>query len=410
MQGRPLHIAVALAAALTASVLGAPAPAQASRCLLIFECPAPPSPPPAPTPPPAPVPPPGSPPAGNPSCRPPSHPLRGSFAGVGDMTQTGGERDRRCSLAQMVASGVRRARMLLYWPFVEAAGGRFDFSFYDHVLGQLARYRLKVLPVLSGTPAFLSSAPSWRHPDWAQPRRLEPFARFVRAVARRYGPSGGFWARHPELPRLPIRSWQIWNEPNVSFFWSPRPNARAYAKMLAAASRALKRVDPHAEVVTGGLAESRYGTPMARYLNALYGSGGRRWFDTVALNAYSRTPTGTVRAVRRARALMNRRRDRRARVWVTEFGWASAGPPHRFRAGERAQASRTATALRMLWRHRRELRLRGAIYVMWRDLPSYRSDFWGLHLGLYREDGTPKAAAGSFARTARDLRRRSRQR
>ena len=37
---------------------------------------------------------------------------------------------------------------------------------------------------------------------------------FVKAAVRRYGPHGQFWTQHPELPNDPIRTWQVWNEPN----------------------------------------------------------------------------------------------------------------------------------------------------------------------------------------------------
>jgi hypothetical protein len=163
-------------------------------------------------------------------------------------------------------------------------------------------------------------------------------------------------------------------------------------------------VDRRAEIVTAGLPESQFGTPTARYLTALYRAGGARWFDTVALHPYSHTAVGTVSAVERIRRLMNRNRDRRGRIWVTEFGWASSGPRHRFRAGERGQAANIRGTLRMLWRRRARLRLRGVVHVMWGDLPLTRSDYWGLHVGLYGLDAKPKAAAGAFRDTARSLR------
>lgn len=304
----------------------------------------------------------------------------------------------------MVASGVAIVRSSFLWSQIERAPGQFDFSFYDRYVEQLARYRIRVLPVLFGSPRHYSSAPSSRYPDRAQPRRQRQFARFAREVVRRWGPGGNFWRRNRGIPRMPIRSWQIWNEPNTSFYWSPRPSARRYAQMLAGASRAIKRVDRRAQIVLGGMPESRFGMPVARYLQQLYRMGARRWFDSVAVHPYAPTAAGGVAIVERTRALMNRNRDRRARIWVTEYGWSSAGPRHRFRAGERGQASRVSRTLSLLWRRRGRLRLRGAIYAFWSDPPPYRSDFWGLHVGLYRRDGTPKPAAAAFRRAALALR------
>ena len=407
------RIAQLALAALLASAIAAPAPAEAARCFLLLQCPEDPPPPvqpaPAPTPlplPPSPIPvPPAGPtpaPPGNPRCEPRRRrPVRW-VVGVGDVVSSDA-RDRRCTLATMVRSGVRLVRASFLWSQVEQSRGRFDFDFYDRYVEQLARYRLGVMPVLFGTPRRYSVAPAARHPDRVQPRRNGEFAAFAGALARRYGRRGSFWRRHPGIPRIPIRSWQIWNEPNVPFYWSPRPSARGYARMLAAAARQIRRADRRAEIIAAGMPESRFGPPVADYLRDLYRGGGRPWFDAVAVHTYARTVAGGIAIARRARAVMNAHGDRRARMWVTEFGWSSGGPRHPFRAGNRGQAAKTAGTLRALWRRRGRLRLGGAVYSSWSDPPRYRSDFWGLHVGLYRRDGQAKPAARAFRRTVLGL-------
>ena len=408
------RIAQLALAGLLASAFAVPARAEAATCFLLFQCPDPepapvaPAPVPLPlpvVPSPIPVPPVGPPtpaPPGNPRCMPRRRPPVRLVVGVGDVVSAD-PRDRRCTLASMVASGVRLVRTSFLWSQVERGPGRFDLRFYDRYVEQLARYRIGVIPVLFSTPRRYSVAPAARHPDRLQPRRNGDFAAFAGALARRYGRRGSFWRSHRRIPRVPIRSWQIWNEPNLSFYWAPRPSAPGYARMLAAAARQIRRADRRAEIVAGGMPESRFGPPVARYLRDLYRAGGRPWFDAVAVHAYARTVAGSVAIARRARAVMDAHGDRRARLWITEFGWASAGPRHPFRAGERGQAARTRGALRELWRRRGQLRLRGAVYSFWRDPPRYRSDFWGLHVGLRRRDGRAKPAARAFRRTVLEL-------
>ena len=416
------QLAVAVVAACAWLTFVAPAPANAAPCLLFVIClPSPsPSPSPAPSPPPAaqpgpPLPPPPSPipvtpggpaiqaPPGNPGCSPRPGRRHRWAVGSGDVVSAD-PRDRRCTLATMAAAGVNVVRTSFLWSQMEPRPGQFDFDFYDRYVEQLARYRLRVLPVLFSTPRAYSAAPGAAHPGHAQPRRSRTLARFARAAARRWGPGGSFWRRHPRLPRLPVRSWQVWNEPNLSAYWSPRPDARRYAHLLAAAARSIRRFDPRAEIVLGGLPESGMGIPIARYLDELYRAGARRWFDAVALHPYARTASRTVAIVSRVREVVDAHRDRRARIWVTEFGWGSAGPRHRFRTGERGQAARVRKALSSLWRRRARLRLRGAIYSFWRDPPPSRIDWWGLHVGLYRRDGRPKPAAAAFRRAVRAMR------
>jgi hypothetical protein len=57
-------------------------------------------------------------------------------------------------------------------------------------------------------------------------------------------------------------------------------------------------------------------------------------------------------------------------------------------------------------KERRALRLQGFVYYGWTDLPPYagRSDFWGLHTGLYWADGRAKPAARAYATAVASLR------
>ena len=50
---------------------------------------------------------------------------------------------------------------------------------------------------------------------------------YLAALVERYGPDGTFWTDHPELPKHPLREWQIWNEPHLPAYWdAPRERAR----------------------------------------------------------------------------------------------------------------------------------------------------------------------------------------
>ena len=64
------------------------------------------------------------------------------------------------------------------------------------------------------------------------------------ALVARYGPAGTLWAERPDLPRLPIRAWQVWNEPNLTRYWSQQPFARSYVTLLRAAHAAVRAADP----------------------------------------------------------------------------------------------------------------------------------------------------------------------
>ena len=87
-------------------------------------------------------------------------------------------------------------------------------------------------------------------------------AAFVTSFAQRYGRGGSFWAQHPELPYLPVESYEIGNEPDIT----PTAPAdqtslhyadpAAYAQVYETARAALHQVDPAAQAVVGGMLDS----------------------------------------------------------------------------------------------------------------------------------------------------------
>jgi hypothetical protein len=94
---------------------------------------------------------------------------------------------------------------------------------------------------------------------------------------------------------------------------------------------------------------------------------------------------------------MNRRHDRRAKIWITELGWGDRGPHHRFIVGASGQAKRISKSIKFIRQNRRRLKLRGFVYFSWRDGRDYgRGDLWGLHTGLFKLNGHAKPAYTAF--------------
>jgi hypothetical protein len=91
---------------------------------------------------------------------------------------------------------------------------------------------------------------------------------------------------------------------------------------------------------------------------------------------------------------------------VTEIGWASGGPRSPFTVGERRQARLIEDMLVGLGRARKRLGLRGVVYFNWRDSSPFAGgrEFFGLHTGLLRRDGSAKPALEAVARARRVLR------
>ncbi len=321
-----------------------------------------------------------------------------AFAGEGQY--------RSAAMAQQRTVGVGLLRQVLDWTSVETSPGRYDFTVYDGYMREAAAHGIAILPVLFNPPAFYRRGTG--RPT-CPPARLSQLADYARAAVRRYGPGGSLWSERPSAPSLPVRSWQIWNEPNLGIYWCNRPNAREYASMLRVVGKAIKGEDPSAEIVTAGLPDSKLKSamPLDRFLKRLYRAHGKRYFDTLAINGYATGNAQLSELLHRVRRHMNRHRDRRGRIWMTEIGWGDVGPPHRFIVGSAGQASRIKSSFALISKLRKKLRLRGVVYYSWRDLrpyPPLYKDMWGLHTGLLDVNGNPKPAYGAFGQAVAALR------
>jgi hypothetical protein len=314
---------------------------------------------------------------------------------------------RERNLASQARLGIGVIRQTFDWSTIERSRGTYDFSYHDEFVASAAAHGITVLPILFRSPAFYARTP---RNAWAcAPGSNIPFVAFARALVRRYGPRGTLWKERPGLRKLPLRSWQIWNEPNLRQYWCGRPNARQYVGMLRAVGGAIKRADRKADIVTAGLPPStqKGAVRIGRYIRQLYSAGAGRHFDSLAINSYAKDHRELGALLRSIRRLMDRRGDRRARIWITELGWGDRGPRHRFIVGERGQANRISKSLALIRKQRRRLRLRGVVYYSWRDgapyAPKYE-DLWGLHTGLLDRSGTPKRAFRVFGDRTRAFR------
>ena len=304
-------------------------------------------------------------------------------------------------------SGVGLLRQTFAWSLIERSPGHYDFERYDRFVAAAARNGLRVLALLYDPPPFRSSRPkTGARPGTYPPASDEQFARFAALLVARYGQNGSFWRDNPGLPKLPVRSWQVWNEPSLPAYWPAGPNPAAYARMLAAVSRAIRRADPGADVVSAGIPQTSLGMPFARFVDGMLAAGAGSAFDTFAVHPFARDVKDVLAAVDEARRILRRHGDR-APIWITELGWASGGPPSDFTVGLEGQARRVASALLSLGARRQRLGLRGVVYFDWRDVSpaGARQDYWGLHTGLLDSAGVVKPALSAFGRAAREATR-----
>lgn len=315
-------------------------------------------------------------------------------------------------LVQQKAVGVGLFRQVFRWSDIEKTRGQYDFTFYDQYVIDAANKGITILPILLDAPAFRAAAlPSNAKANTSRvPKSNTDLGNFAALLVRRYGPKGSVWAGHAKARQYAIRSWQVWNEPNIPIYWGGRkPNSGNYVKMLAATAVGIKHADRYAEVVTAGIPDTRLGgaQPLTPYVQGMLRAKAHRYAQTFAVNAYARTAASTATVVSRLRKQMDQGNARKTKIWLTEGGWADSGPKHRFNLGsEQAQATQITKLLTILAQQRTKLLLRGIVYYNWRDgLPYNGHDFVGLHQGLLRVNGKHKRAFGAFGAAVRKIRR-----
>jgi hypothetical protein len=307
----------------------------------------------------------------------------------------------------MASSGVEAVRPVFFWSNAQPRpGAPFDFSETDPLVRLAAARGLPLLPVVQYAPRWARAYP---HRPTSPPRKNSQYAAYLVALVQRYGPAGSFWAENPLLPKLPIREWQLWNEPHLQTYWStPRhsryAHPRGYARLLRATYPAIKRADPGARVVLAGLTQRAWDQ-----LTLLYRHHVRRYFDAAAIQTFPQTAHRAVRAAALFRRALNRAGDRRKPMYMTEISWPASkghtkGIAFQRQETPRGMARRLREAYALLARDRRRLGLARVYWYTW-------ASSYGHGGSIFRYAGLLRYRGGSFdAQPALAAYRRSAQR
>ncbi|MFP4345354.1 MAG: cellulase family glycosylhydrolase [Anaerolineales bacterium] len=247
------------------------------------------------------------------------------------------EPEKRERSLQMIAdAGFRWIRQEFPWEDIEIHGkGDFEdrrhepqrsaWEKYDQIVDLAEEYDLEIIARLSNPPSW-SRAAGNEQGTYAPPDDFEDYADFVEAVATRYEGR--------------IRFYQLWNEPNIYPEWGNRPvDPEAYTRLLCLAYERVKRVDPHAVVISGALAPTaELGTLRpdggnnlmdTLFLQRMYDAGAGDCFDVMAVNDYMLFSGPTDRRLRPhlinfsrplwVRDVMVANGDAHKPIWLTEM-------------------------------------------------------------------------------------------
>ena len=168
------------------------------------------------------------------------------------------------------------------WADIETAPGVFDFARLDDIVRAAKLHNVELTLVLGQTPSFYGASTS-AMPD------MTAWTSYVRAVVTRYSPA--VWGYRG------IAAYQVWNEANVTSYWTGTPIQMA--QLTRAAYGTVKTVDPGALVIgpafAARIAEQTRGIGFFYYIR-LDGVPIWRSLDAIALNLYplARYPDGSL--------------------------------------------------------------------------------------------------------------------
>ena len=328
------------------------------------------------------------------------------------------EAQRVASYRRLRAMGVQAIRLDFRWIALEPVGPPlhdYVWAQQDREVRAIRTAGLRVLGILGyGHPDYsIAGGEAYRRgqkpsgpfgvgdPQYYPPDDPRTFARFASDVARRY--------------RSDVIGWEIWNEENGGWrFWEPKEDPLAYGRLLCAAHGALKRVDPEAPVVFGGLffppLGGLIGTGGARFLGQVLDVGGpavRHCFDAVGYHPYPYPFTSpeaqvsdrgsVIGAADQLRAVLRGHGLGRTPVWNTEVGW-----PTNFRGNgviERRQARYAARLELLSWARGVPL----LTWYTWGDAPDPGGLNQEAHFGFFRVNGTAKPAYRALVVLHREL-------
>ncbi|MDR3663368.1 MAG: cellulase family glycosylhydrolase [Mycobacterium sp.] len=290
------------------------------------------------------------------------------------------------TIALMAATRVNTIRLMIPWAGVEGLPGQLDWTNVDKIVNAAAAQNMSIIGFINSTPAWAVSPGGF--PLSSQPASPDAYGEFAAKVATRY--------------KGKIAAYEIWNEPNAVFFYTPAPDPAGYTSLLKAAYPRIKAVDPSVTVIGAALgAVIDWGTwaiNPVRFLSGMYSAGAKGNFDALSFHPYQYTlkfsdgmlvANSPVLQLVQMRQLMLDNGDDDKRIWATEYGEPTSSV---------SEATQT-TYLKDMYTKWQEMPYTGPLLVYTTRDRQTGSTAPDATIGVYRSDWSPKPAQADL-RTA----------
>lgn len=208
------------------------------------------------------------------------------------------------------------------WIEIEEVQGVRDWSKIDHRVHQAHIRGLAMFGYVGTTPywalpAHLRSDPTAYYRNPPAEEHAEAFMSYCRELAARYAGRVDYWT--------------FWNEPNgcswVNAGCNNMDGYGLYTHWLKRAYTALKQGNPNCRVAAGNL-DYHEGVPGYTYIQGMYDSGAKNYFDAINIHPYGYGPNDLYwQGVHETRAVMVANGDGHKTIWIGEYGWHNTLAP-----------------------------------------------------------------------------------
>ena len=193
------------------------------------------------------------------------------------------------------------------WANLEPRKGDWHFEILDKYVALAEAHRVELLLPLGLSPTWASARPKepsgYDPGNAAEPKNIADWRDYVRTVATRY--------------KQRIRSYEIWNEPNLKQFFTGSPEQMV--TLVREAYKILKEVDPSNTLVS----PSATGIDGVAWLDQFLQKGGGDYVDVIGHHFYvsPNPPESMLNQIARAKEVMAKRGVGDKPLWDTETGW-----------------------------------------------------------------------------------------
>lgn len=316
--------------------------------------------------------------------------------GIGACTHMAQGRGQEQTCAAAVDAALPIVRDEVLWRSVESVKGQLSLPESARWIESAAESGIKCLVILSfGNPVYDFAVPTQAELDaggfWdctlpvrdgnpettADDEYFDAYIRYVDFVTKAFAGK--------------VEAYEIWNEPDIKGFNTKDATAGDYTELLKTAYRIIKQNDPGVTVLGGSIA---YRTD---FIDGMMKAGAGEYMDGLSVHYY----LGKNAPEKRARERLDGYRDVLVKygydkmpVWLTETGWANSN------VDEQTQAQYIVRNAVFYDEFLLDYGIEGQYFNYELQNSSITSDVLGGEeyensLGLYRNDFTPKIAAGA---------------